>query len=222
METPPVTVFDNQLKKCRPRMIAVIPSMEVGGADQFNFNFFHGLALDGWEITVVGTKKSENKWLPEFMRITSDIFLLPNFLEGNSFPNFLVYLAKSRNPDVIFISNSELGYLAVPYLKFHCPWATIVDYVHSETPKWKNGGYARYSAAHASLLDRSIFASDHLRNWVIARGHNPEKCATVRIGVDADKYHFLHFAHIFVNVVYMNLHRKTEFVIYNKNTLKPQ
>lgn len=122
------------------------------------------------------------------MRITSDIHILPNFLEGNSFPNYLVYLAKSRQPDVMFISNSELGYLAIPYLKHHVPWVPLVDYVHSETPKWKSGGYARYSAAHSALIDRSIFASDHLRNWVIKRGHIAEKCATVRVGVDADKY----------------------------------
>lgn len=50
MEQTPVTVFNNQLKKCKPRIVAILPSMEVGGADQFNFNFFQGLALDGWYV----------------------------------------------------------------------------------------------------------------------------------------------------------------------------
>ena len=35
----PANLFNNKLTKCRPRVMVVIPSMEVGGADQFNFNF---------------------------------------------------------------------------------------------------------------------------------------------------------------------------------------
>jgi hypothetical protein len=129
-----------------------------------------GLALEGWEITIVTTKEVKNPWLPQFARLTGDIFLMPNFIEGNSYPNFLTYLVQSRNPDVVFVSNSEMGYLLVPLLKYHCPWVTVVDYVHSETPKWKNGGYARYSYALVDTLDRSIYASDHLRDYVIGYG----------------------------------------------------
>lgn len=133
-----------------------------------------------------------------------------NFIEGNNIPNFLVYLIQSRNPDVVFVSNSEMGYLLVPLIKYHCPWVTVVDYVHSETPKWKNGGYARYSYALLDLIDRSVYASDHLRDYVIERGrifllllliiliftfnfaltsiYIAEKTATVRVGIDPYSY----------------------------------
>ncbi|KAF2076181.1 hypothetical protein CYY_002535 [Polysphondylium violaceum] len=183
-----VIPFDNKLKKCRPRLLLLIPHMEVGGADQFNYNFAQGMVQDGWEISIATTRDAPNKWLPQFLRVTPDIFIMPRFSKVTDQTRFLAYLIKSRGFDVVFLSNSEYGYHYLSYLRANAPGPAYVDYTHSETPKWKNGGYARYSAGAEVLLDRAIFASEHLRQYCHKIGHNPNKTATVLIGIDSDKY----------------------------------
>ncbi|GAM26053.1 hypothetical protein SAMD00019534_092280, partial [Acytostelium subglobosum LB1] len=178
----------NNLRKCRPRLLIIIPYMEIGGADQFNFNFAQGLVMDGWEVSIAANKDAANTWLPQFLRVTPDIFIMPRFIRATDQTRFLVYLINSRKFDVVFLSNSEGAYNYLPYLRAHAPGPAYVDYTHSETPKWKNGGYARYSAGAEPFLDRSIFASEHLRQYVIDKGHNPNKTATVLIGIDSVKY----------------------------------
>eukprot|EP01133_Synstelium_polycarpum_P015137 gene15137-17916_t len=183
-----VLPITNKLRKCRPRLLIVIPYMEIGGADQFNFNFAAGLSLAGWEVSIAATKEAANKWMPQFLRVTPDIFVMPRFLKATDQTRFLVYLIKSRDFDIVFLSNSEGAYHYLPYLRAHAPGPAYVDYTHSETPAWKNGGYARYSVGAEPFLDRAIFASEHLRRYVVDRGHNPNKTATVLIGIDSEKY----------------------------------
>ncbi|EGC36045.1 hypothetical protein DICPUDRAFT_47347 [Dictyostelium purpureum] len=180
--------FTNNLKKCRPRVLILIPYMEVGGADQFNYNFAQGMVLDGWEVSIATTKQADNKWFPQFARLTPDIFVMPRFSKMTDQCRFLVYLIKSRQFDVVYLSNSEQAYHYLSYLRANAPGPAYLDYTHSETPKWKDGGYARYSFGSEKLLDRSIFASEHLRQYCINRGHNPNKTATVLIGIDSEKY----------------------------------
>ena len=43
---------------------------------------------------------------------------------------FLVYLVRSRQPDVVMITNSELGYHLLPYLRGRCPEPAYCDYCH--------------------------------------------------------------------------------------------
>eukprot|EP01113_Clastostelium_recurvatum_P025687 TRINITY_DN308_c0_g1_i5.p1 TRINITY_DN308_c0_g1~~TRINITY_DN308_c0_g1_i5.p1 ORF type:complete len:1254 (+),score=420.56 TRINITY_DN308_c0_g1_i5:132-3893(+) len=178
----------NPLKKCRPRLLVLLPYMEVGGADQFNYNFLVGMVHEGWEVTIATDKDSANKLYSQFMRVTPDIFIMPRFSRKSDQPRFIAYLIESRRPDVVFTSNSEHVYHYLPYLRAFAPGPAFVDYVHSETPQWKSGGYARYSAGAEPWLDRSLFASEHLRQYVIDLGHNPNKTATVLIGIDSDKY----------------------------------
>ncbi|KAM9947998.1 hypothetical protein ACTFIT_001339 [Dictyostelium discoideum] len=180
--------FENNLKKCRPRVLLLIPYMEVGGADQFNYNFAQGMVLDGWEVSIATTKTSDNKWFPQFARVTPDIFIMPRFSKNTDQCRFLAYYIKSRQFDVVYVSNSEQAYHYLSYLRANAPGPAYIDYTHSETPKWKDGGYARYSFGSEKLLDRSIFASEHLRQYCIRRGHNANKTATVLIGIDSDKY----------------------------------
>ncbi|KYR01815.1 putative glycosyltransferase [Tieghemostelium lacteum] len=182
-----VTII-NPLKKCRPRVLLILPHMELGGADQFNFNFAQGMVLDDWEVTIATTRKAPNNWLPQFLRTTPDIFIMPRFLKMTDQPRFLSYLIKSRDFDVVFLSNSEYGYHYLSYLRANAPGPAYVDYTHSGETFWKNGGYPRYSAGSEILLDRSILASDNLRQFTNGYGHNVNKTCTVLIGVDSDKY----------------------------------
>jgi glycosyltransferase involved in cell wall biosynthesis len=111
---------------------------------------------------------------------------MPDFLHPTDYPAFLCYLIASREPDVVMITNSELGYWLLPFLRTHCPEPTYVDYCHMEEEYWKDGGYPRYAVDNQDLLDLNIVASEHLKSWMVSRGGDPERIEVAHINVDPD------------------------------------
>ena len=180
--------FDNRLVKRAPRLLLIVPWMTMGGADKFNLDLLDQLTRRGWEATIAAMLPSEHPWMPEFARYTPDIFALANFLPVCEHPAFLRYLIESRQPDVVLISNSEFGYRVLPFLRAHCPGPAWVDFCHSEQPLWKEGGYPRYAIANQDFLDLNLVASQHLKNWMVARGADPQQIEVVYINVDPDHW----------------------------------
>lgn len=176
--------FANVLRKSPPRLLLIIPWMVMGGADKFNLDLIEQLTRRGWEVTVAATLRAEHGWLPRFTRLTPDVFAMCNFLRPVDQPIFLRYLIESRQPDVVMVSNSELGYQLLPYLRAHCPGPAFVDYCHMEEEYWKDGGYPRYAVGCQDLLDLNIVSSQHLKNWMVNRGADPSRIEVAYINVD--------------------------------------
>lgn len=166
----------NPLAYAEPRRLLLIaPWLTLGGADKFNLAMTRELAARGWSVTIATTVPGDNSWQPEFTNFTPDVFAMPHFLRMPDFPLFLRYLIGSRRPDVVMISNSELGYHLLPYLRAHHPEPTYVDLCHMEEPWWKNGGYPRYAIGCQPVLDANIVSSEHLKQWMVGRGACPER-----------------------------------------------
>jgi glycosyltransferase involved in cell wall biosynthesis len=176
----------NTLRKTKPRLLLLVPWLTIGGADKFNLDMLAQLTQRGWEITIATTLPGDDAWLPLFARYTPDIFLLPHFLRLVDYPRFLRYLMQSRQVDTVMVSNSELGYLLLPYLRAQCPDVAFVDFCHMEEEHWKNGGYPRLAVHYQGLLDLNIVASSYLRNWMAQQGADPQRIQTCYINVDAD------------------------------------
>ncbi len=185
LDCPPMNV----LGKLHRRILFLIPWMKVGGADKFNLNLMRQLQKSGWEITIVCTQPtSSHEWLPEFAKITSDIFILPNFIKSEDTPRFLEYLIRSRNFDITIISNSLLSYLLLPYLVSRFPILPFVDYTHSADPGWLNGGYPNFSMLFRKFLTLQIVTSHSLRDWMIEQGANPQKVKVCYVNVDVNEW----------------------------------
>lgn len=176
--------FQNPLEKSKPRLLLVTQWLTLGGADKFNLDVIRQLAARGWEISLAPTLPGENVWKAEFARHTPDIFPLADFLAPSDQPAFLRSLIESRRPDVVLVTNSELGYQLLPYLRSVCPEPAYVDCSHMEEPHWKNGGFPRYAAAMQDWLDRNLVVSRHLKGWLIAAGAEADKIDVVHINVD--------------------------------------
>ncbi len=162
--------FANPLATGKRRILMVLPWFTMGGADKFNLRLVEQLTARGWEVTVVGTLRGDQSWMPEFSKRTPDVFALPHFLRPVDYPAFLRYLIDSRSPEVVLLSNSEHGYQVLPYLRSWCPQPAYVDYCHMEEEYWKNGGYPRYAATTQEALDLNIVSSEHLKQWMVDRG----------------------------------------------------
>lgn len=177
--------FSNLLAKEKSRILFVIPWMAMGGADKFNLDLIVQLQKRGYEISIATTLPGNYQWYREFAALTPDIFILPHFLRLNDFPRFLRYLIQSRQVDVVLISNSEIGYKLLPYLRSRCPGVTFVDFCHMEEEYWNNGGYPRLSVGYRDLLDLSIVSSGHLKEWMVRRGAAPEQIEVCYTNVDS-------------------------------------
>jgi len=168
------------------KALFVVPHLELGGADRFNLDLIAQLTgrLD-WEITVVTTRRSWDPWLREFRDLTSDVFMLHRFLAFEAYPAFIEYLIESRQPDVVYLSHSELGYRLLPWLKDAFPPLPVVDLVHVVMDDWKEGGFPRLSCRARPWLARTVATSQAVRRWLADNGADAETLEQVYTGIDA-------------------------------------
>lgn len=180
--------FHNRLAKTADRVLLIAPWMVVGGADKFNLDLIEGLRGAGWEISVATTIPVDHRLFPAYAKHTQDLFPLAHFLELVDYPRFLAYLIESRGFDVVLVSNSELGYRLLPYLRAHCPAPAYLDFCHSEAEHWYEGGYPRLSVEYQDVLDLTVTASAHLRRWMGDHGADVERVEVCYANVDADAF----------------------------------
>lgn len=166
-------------------VLCLFPWLNMGGADKFNLDLLEGLDKNRYEISIITTTKSENNWIQRFRKVTPEIFNLPNFLSPDNYPEFIDYIIKSREIDLIFQSNSLDGYYLLPWIRQRHPEVAIVDYVHMEEWYWRNGGYSRDSSIFQNVIEHTYICNNASRNVMIQHmGKKPELVDTVHIGID--------------------------------------
>ena len=176
----------NVLEKVTRRLLLISPWMVLGGADKVNLDLIDHLRSVGWEVSVATTVGGHHTLLPRFAQHTPDLFPLGHFIDPIDYPRFLTYLIDSRRFDVVLVSNSELGYRLLPYLRARCPHPAYVDFCHSEAEHWNHGGYPRLSVEYQELLDLTVTASKHLRRWMGSHGADVDRIEVSYANVDAD------------------------------------
>ncbi|MGH7845185.1 MAG: glycosyltransferase [Candidatus Binatia bacterium] len=179
---------ENRLSKQKPRLLMVVPWLTAGGADKFNLDFLGQMKEGGWEVSLATTLQGDHSWLPEFSRLTPDVFALDHFLRLVDYPRFLRYLIASRQFDAVCIAHSELAYLLLPYLRAHAPRTAFIDFCHIEELPWKNGGYPRMAVQYQELLDLNIVSSAHLKDWMIERRADPARIRVSYTNVDTNQW----------------------------------
>ena len=176
-------------KDSRQHILMIFPWMEIGGADAFNLEFIRLLDKDKYSISIVLTKVCENPWRQKFAEYVDEIYALPSFLDIENHISFIKYLIKTRNTQIVFLSQSYMGYSLLPWLRYNYPEMCIVDYMHIEEKYWRNGGYARTTAAMDAFLDKTCTCNEVTRDVLINDyGKDASKVETVYIGVDSDAF----------------------------------
>jgi glycosyltransferase involved in cell wall biosynthesis len=169
------------------RVLMIIPWMLTGGTEQFALDVAAGLAGRGARVSVCLTNRAHNTWMGELLAITGDVFDLPAFLPPGEYPRFLRYLVQSRGISTVWISQSQIAYRLLSYLRASCPGVSFVDYNHAEQPH-RHGGLPRFGLEHTALLDLHVVASDHLRRWMVERGADPGRVEVCTVNVDAGRW----------------------------------
>lgn len=173
----------------RIHILMIIPWMTMGGADKFNLDFVKSIDKEKFDVSVVTTVPSENEWHQKFERYTDKIFHLPDFLDPAHYLNFVGYYIKSRAIDIVFVTNSYVGYYMMPWIRKHFSNVSIIDYVHMEEWYWRAGGHARISGMMGAFVDKTYVCNSMTRNVLVNMfNRNAEKVDTMYIGVDAEQF----------------------------------
>ena len=173
-------------------LLIIMPWLKVGGTERMIVGMMEYLASRGWRITVACTLydgPDATAMRPRFMQWTHDIFILPDFLAPTEFPAFLRHLIASRKTANVLITNDQLGYELLPYLRKHAhPRTRFVDLVHAEQEGWMEGGYPWISTVFAEHLDRTIAISHHVKDFMVARGKPATQVGVIHPGVDTKTF----------------------------------
>ncbi len=170
-------------------ILVMVPWMTLGGADKFNLDLFQRIDKSKFRITLISMQPTEYRWRQKFEEACDEVFDLSTFLDRRDFLSFVNYLIQSRNIDIIFNTNSQMGYAMLPYLHAKYPELPILDYIHMEEWYNRSGGYSRDSAAVGSVIDKTLFCNQNSERILVDYfKRDPLSVGTVYIGVDVDKF----------------------------------
>lgn len=173
----------------RKRILIIAPWFVVGGGDIFTLNLIKGLRERGYEISVITTKKCDYILRPEVEKYVDEYFDLTTFLKEKDWASFIHHIVKSRNIQLVLITNSFYGYYALPWLKYQLKQIPFVDYIHAENFTLRNGGFPKDSNSVASFLDETYTCTKHLKEIMYTMmNRHVKNIKTVYIGTDTTFY----------------------------------
>lgn len=129
---------DWSLKK-EKRKIEVLLLSDLEDTDDFEFRVGLITALEkrGYHIGIMTTEVVDNAKKQCIAEKIDDLFELPCFLDINNYAEFISYYIKSRQVDIIIISNSLYGYQITPWLRKEFSSLIIVD-ILKKNQEYKN------------------------------------------------------------------------------------
>lgn len=165
-------------------ILMIIPWMVTGGADKFNLDLVTRIDKNRFNIIIVNTQPKVNTWRQAFEE-NAIVYDLTTFLDKKYWLAFIKNIIEQYRINLIFNTNSFIGYSMIPYLKASYPKIPIMDYIHME--EWYNrcGGYSRDSSMVASCIDRTLVCNKNSEKILVEYfGRNQDEVDTVYIGVD--------------------------------------
>lgn len=195
----------------KPRLIFVMPWMQMGGSEKCMLDVAERLVKMDWPLTFVlampfwhqdplGEMDLKHEWLDKALAITSDVFDVVSLAPNHKFSKVLRYLLETRSPDYILTGNARVIYEHTEFIKAVAPRAVIADYNHMVHMDWivekgKGGGMPRYGTTYSKWIDLHLTASDNvtksMKTWIDPDmlSENPEKVKTCYIGTDPSALH---------------------------------
>lgn len=191
-EIPKLSDFDKKVynNHSKIHVLLITGWLEMGGADKFNLDLIKGLDRKRFEVGIITTWLNDvEPWQQLFREATPDVFNLPNFMHQKDYAEFISYYIKTREVDVLMVTNSFHTYYLVPWLRLNFPRLAIVDYVHMEEWYFRNGGFARLSAALHNVIEKTYVCNSGTKRVLEeAFSEKRNNVSVVHIGVDAIRF----------------------------------
>lgn len=176
------------IKNNKTNILMIIPWMVVGGADKFNLDLVTRLDKNKYNVIIITTEPNINTYRQAFEK-SAIVYDLTTFLDQKYWIAFINYIIEKENINLIFNTNSKLGYEALPYLKAKYPHIPIIDYIHMEEWYNRNGGYSRDSSSVASVIDKTLVCNKNTQRILVEHfKRNDDEIQTVYIGVNEKEF----------------------------------
>jgi glycosyltransferase involved in cell wall biosynthesis len=171
----------------RGRVLYLAPWVDLGGSDKGTIDLFRHTDHRRWEMSLICTQPSPNRWVHAIEPHAEEVWLLPDVLVGEAFPSFILGFVESREIDVVHIMNSRLGFDLLPDLAALRRPPKVVVQLHAEEPG--HGGYAKYVATrYTQLIDAFSVTSVDLAERMRDYGVRGEKLSVIYTGIDAEEH----------------------------------
>ena len=168
-------------------VLFIVPWMEIGGADKVNLDLLRGLDGSAYHPVILTTLDSTHPWRSEFRKVTGDIFELTSLpSDPDERGAFIRHLIRTRNIQLVQVSNSQLGYDLLAHLVEDTS-LPIVSLVHSSSPAdpWD---YVRTAASKDASISHHIVVSAQLQKELISLGVPESKITVISNGIDTMRY----------------------------------
>jgi len=173
---------DNKKKK----ILFIFPWMVVGGADLFNLDLIKRLDKEKYEAIVLTTTPEENPLRQQFEEY-AEVYDMSTFLDRKDYIQFADYIIKSRNINMVVVSNTPYGYYMVPYLKGKYPQIPFVDYIHSIDLSDPREAFGRCTMDVDKYLTKTYCCNNFTKNQ-LEKNYSKTNVETLYIGTDDKKF----------------------------------
>ena len=165
-------------------MLYLAPWVDYGGSDTGTIDWFRWIDRSRFVPSLIATQPSPNRRLTEVIPYADEVWALPELMPGSEFPGFIVDFIHSRQPAVLHIMNSRIGFELLPDLLALERRPAVVVQLHVEEPD--RSGYVRYvTTRYGNLVDAFSVSSQHLADAVAGYGVGRDRIRVIPTGVDA-------------------------------------
>lgn len=167
-------------------ILYLAPWIDFGGTDKNTIDWFRRIDRERFAPSLITTQASPNRRLAEVAEYAEEIWVLPDLMDAEEMPAFILDFVVSREVQAVHLMNSRLGFDLLPDLTAIPGAPGIVVQLHVEEAD--RSGYVRYvTTRYGNLVDRFSVTSEHLAAAVREYGVPPERIEVIYIGVDAEE-----------------------------------
>ncbi len=109
-----------------------------------------------------------------FYKYIKGVFCLPEFIDPDHWAEFVSYVIQSREVDVVFLNDSDYGYLILPWLKREYPQLITVEYI-DETNNLFNGKAIFTHLFQMTSPDLTFAYSERIKDHLVRNKLRDEK-----------------------------------------------
>ncbi len=168
-------------------VLYLAPWVDYGGSDTNTLDWFRWIDRSRFAVSLITTQPSSNRRLSELIPFASEVWTLPELMEGNAFARFICEFVVSRKIELIHVMNSRIGFDLLPdFRALRCPPKVVVQ-LHVEEPT--RDGYVRYvTTRYGSLVDGFSVSSAAVGDAVVGYGISRDRVSVIPTGIDADHF----------------------------------
>jgi glycosyltransferase involved in cell wall biosynthesis len=169
-------------------VLYLAPWVDYGGSDTNTLDWFRWIDRSRFSASLMTTQPSSNRRLSGIVPYASEIWALPELMQGKDFPRFIAEFIASRRIELIHVMNSRIGFDLLADFRALTDPPKVVVQLHVEEPT--RDGYVRYvTTRYGGLVDAFSVSTTAVGDAVVGYGVPRERVEVIPTGIDAELFH---------------------------------